>query len=183
MNKFIRRLLGAMALMPYVYEEVEADRSALPQALAVVVLSSLASGAAYWPDAGAPGVVVGGIATILGWLVWTWLVYHIGTRWLPGEATRADWGELLRTTGFATAPGMFRVAALFTEMRTAILAFTAVWMLICFVLAVRQALDYRSSWRALVVCLAGWVIYAGLLFIAPKACELQAFGHTVNLVN
>jgi hypothetical protein len=175
MSKFIRRFLGAMALLPYVYEEVEADHRALPQALAVVVLSSLASGVAYWPDVGTPGVVVGGAAAILGWLVWTWLVYHIGTRWLPGEATRADWGELLRTTGFATAPGVFRVLVPLTEARTAVLVFTAAWMLVCFVLAVRQALDYRTTWRALVVCLAGWVIYAGLLFIAPRACELQAW--------
>lgn len=172
MRKFIRRVFGALALLPYVYEEVEADHSALPQALTVVVLSSLASGVAFWPDVGAPGVVLEVIATVLGWLVWSWLVYHIGTRWLPGEATEADWGELLRTTGFASAPGMFRVFALFAETRTAILAFTAAWMLVAFVLAVRQALDYRSSWRALAVCLTGFAIYAGLLFIAPTACEL-----------
>ena len=93
MTKFMRRFLGAMALLPYVYEEIEADRRALPQALAVVMLSSLASGAAYWVDFGAAGVAAGVTATLLGWLVWTWLVYHIGTRWLPGEATQADWGE------------------------------------------------------------------------------------------
>ena len=80
-------------------------------------------------------------AALLGWLVWTWLVYHIGTRWLPGEATHADWGELLRTTGFAAAPGTLRVFALFSEAGNEIFWFTAAWMLVAFVLAVRQALD------------------------------------------
>ncbi len=173
MVKFIRRFLGALALLPYVYEDVEADHRALPQALSIVALSSLASGVAYWSDFGIRGVVAGLIATFVGWLAWTWLIYHIGTRWLPGEGTQADWGELLRTTGFAASPGVLRVFALFAPARDAVFWLTSVWMLLAFVLAVRQALDYKETWRAFVVCLAGWTIYAGLLFIVPRACELQ----------
>lgn len=176
MGRFIRRLLGAAALLPYVYEEVEKDHRALPQALSVVALSSLISGAAYWEEFGAAGVITGLVATLIGWFAWTWLVYHIGTRWLPEEGTRADWGELLRTTGFASAPGLLRIFALFPEARDAVFWLTSVWMLLAFVLAVRQALDYEKTWRAFVVCLAGWVIYGGLLFLVPKACELQASG-------
>jgi hypothetical protein len=35
------------------------------------------------------------------------------------------------------------------------------------VIAVRQALDYRSTWRAVAVCLIGWIVQlvlAGVLF-------------------
>jgi hypothetical protein len=52
-------------------------------------------------------------------------------------------------------------------------------MLVAFVLALRQALDYKATWRAFVVCLAGWPIYAGLLFLVPRACELQAWRSAV----
>jgi hypothetical protein len=173
MIKFTGRFLGALALLPYVYEDIEADRRALPQAMSIVVLSSVASGAAYWSDFGFTGLLAGSMATFVGWLVWTWLIYHIGTRWLPEATTQADWGEVLRTTGFAAAPGVLRVAALFAPVRDAVFAITAVWMLLAFVLAVRQALDYKQTWRAFAVCLAGWAIYAGLLFIVPMACELQ----------
>jgi hypothetical protein len=38
-------------------------------------------------------------------------------------------------------------------------------MLLTFVVAVRQALDYASSARALAVCLLGWLIH-GVLFFA-----------------
>ena len=36
----------------------------------------------------------------------------------------------------------------------------AIWMLIAMVIAVRQALDYQSTLRAVGVCLIGWVIQA-----------------------
>jgi len=34
----------------------------------------------------------------------------------------------------------------------------SVWMLVAMVVAVRQALDYKGTGRAIVVCLIGWVI-------------------------
>jgi hypothetical protein len=39
----------------------------------------------------------------------------------------------------------------------------AIWMLIAMVIAVRQALDYKSTLRAVGVCLIGWVIQAVLM--------------------
>lgn len=172
--RFLRRFLGALALLPFVYEEVEADHRAMPQALAIVALSSIATGFAYFEESGWRGVLGGLMGALLGWLVWAWLTYYIGTHLLPEPQTRADWGQLLRTTGFAAAPGIFRVFGAVPEIRDAILALTALWMLIGFVLAVRQALDYRKTWRAVVVCLGGGIVYVGLLFLIPRACRLQA---------
>jgi hypothetical protein len=34
----------------------------------------------------------------------------------------------------------------------------AIWMLVAMVIAVRQALDYTSTLRAVGVCLIGWII-------------------------
>lgn len=162
-----------MTLRAYTYEDVEADAKALPEALLVVVLSSLATGVAYVPAHDVGVVVAGIVAALLGWLIWSWLTYIIGTHWLAGPDTEADWGQLLRTTGFATAPGMLRVLGVFAEARDVIFLVTSLWMLAGFVLAVREALDYRKTWRAVVVCLVGWVIYAGFFFIIPQACRLE----------
>jgi len=170
MLTFLRRFVGALALLPYVYEEVEADTKSLPSALLVVCISTLATGAAYFDEAGLQGVLAGAGLAILAWLLWTWMTYHIGTRWLPTENTEADWGQLLRTTGFAFAPGVFRVLGFIPEARDPLLALTSVWTLAAFVVAVRQALDYESTWRALAVCLIGWALYTLLLFILPWAC-------------
>jgi hypothetical protein len=172
MTKFFLRLRGALALTPYTYEDIEADKTAFPQALAVVILSSLATGIAYLPGGDLSTVTAGVVAALLGWLIWSWLTYYIGSHWLAGPDTEADWGQLLRTTGFATAPGILRVMGLMVEARDPIFLLTSVWMLAGFVIAVRQALDYRKTWRAIVVCLIGWVIYAGFFFVVPKACQL-----------
>src|SRR5205823_2451248 len=110
-NTFLQRLIGAAALDAAIYEEVEADQTATTQALAVVVLSSLAAGI------GARGLGEYTIATVaffsmvalLAWAAWALVVFEIGTRLLPEADTRSDVGELLRTIGFSTTPGLMRV--------------------------------------------------------------------------
>lgn len=174
MARFFLRLGGALALLPYVYEDVEQDESSLPQAFAVVTLASLATGAAYFPQFGWTGLLAGTVAAVLAWLGWSWLAFHIGVRYLPEPNTEADWGQLLRTTGFATAPGILRLIAIIPEAHSPVFILTWLWMLVAFVLAVRQALDYQSTARAVAVCLAGAVIYLAALFLLPAACPLQA---------
>ena len=173
MIRFIQRVGGALALLPYTYEDVERDKTALPQAVAIVVLSSLATGVAYLPEFGLRGLFAGLLGALLAWLCWSWLAYHIGTRWLAEPGTDADWPQLLRTTGFAASPGLLRVIAIIPEASGPVFLLTWAWMLIGFVIAVRQALDYEQLWRAVVVALAGAVIYLGLLFLIPQACQLQ----------
>ena len=153
---FVERMVGAAKLDVRVYEEVEADRSATPQALAVVVLSAVAGGIGV--GAGIPGLVVGTIAGLLGWAVWAWLIYFIGTRWLPEPDTRADVGELLRTIGFASSPGILRVVGIVPILGSIVIVISAVWTLVAMVVAVRQALDYRSIGRAIGVCVIGWLV-------------------------
>jgi hypothetical protein len=158
---FVERMVGAAKLDARVYEEVEADRTATPQALGVVVLASVASGIGV--GEGVRGLLFGTVAGLLGWAIWAWLIYFIGTRWLPEPGTQADMGELLRTIGFATSPGILRVLGIVPVLGTIVLVVTAVWTLIAVVVAVRQALDYRSTARAVGVCLIGWLVQVAIL--------------------
>jgi hypothetical protein len=160
MTTFAARLTGAAMLDVRIYEEVEADRAAMGQAILVVVLSSLAAGVGPALAQRGRGLLVGVAAALIGWLPWTWLTWLIGTRLLPGASTSADWGELLRTTGFASAPGILRVLAVIPLLGWLVYFVVAVWMLVAYVIAVRQALDYASTWRAAAVSLLGWVVYA-----------------------
>lgn len=160
---FVERMIGAAKLDAHAYEEVEGDRSATPQALAVVVLASAAGGIGL--HHGLSGLLFGTLGGLLGWVVWAWLIYIVGTRWLPEPQTRADMGELLRTTGFASAPGILRVVGLIFPLRGLVFSITAIWTLIAVVVAVRQALDYQSTARAVGVCAIGWLVQLGLLLV------------------
>lgn len=160
---FVERMVGAAKLDPRAYEEIEADRSATPQALAVVVLAAVAGGIGI--GEGVRGLVLGTVAGLVGWAIWAWLIYFIGTRWLPEPDTRADMGELLRTIGFATSPGILRVAGLVPLIGPIVFAVAAVWTLVAVVVAVRQALDYRSTGRAIGVCLVGWLVQLVILVL------------------
>ena len=156
MATFTERMLGAARLDQRTYEEIEADTSATAQALGVVVLAGVASGIGL--GAGVTGLVLGTLATVLGWYVWAFITYFVGTRWLPEPQTHADWGQVLRTVGFANAPGVLRVLGIVPFLRGIVFVVTAVWVLVAVVVAVRTALDYTSTLRAVGVCVIGWII-------------------------
>jgi hypothetical protein len=166
------RLIGAMALDPVIYEEVEADRGATLQAMLVVVLSSLSAGfgARGFGSGSVQGVLfISGLA-LVAWATWALVTFQIGSRLLPEPQTRVDVGELLRTIGFSSAPGMLRIFGVVPGATIPAFAITAVWMLAAMVVAVRQALDYQSTGRAIAVCALGWslaiaiAVTIGLLF-------------------
>lgn len=168
-STFIRRLVGAAMLDSATYEEVEADSRALPQAIAVIVLSSVAAGIGARGMAGAREVVGFVVTTtilaLLAWTAWAFLMYQIGARLWPGPATQVDRGQLLRTLGFAAAPGLVQVFGMLTPATTPIFALAGIWTLASSVVAVRQALDYDSLARAVAVCAFGWVLALSMAFV------------------
>jgi hypothetical protein len=163
-NTFLQRLIGAMSLDVAIYEEVEADRSATTQAFAVVLLSSLAAGvgARGFNENSLPNVAFISIVSLLAWAAWALVTFEIGGRVMPEPQTQVDVGELLRTIGFASTPGLLRVLGIVPGVTAPVFAVTAIWMLLAMIVAVRQALDYRSTARAVGVCVLGWVLAIGI---------------------
>jgi hypothetical protein len=160
-TSFTERLLGAARLDVQIYEEVEADETAMGQAMLVVILSSLAAGvgsAGY----GALGFFVGTVGALIGWFVWAGITSVVGTKLLPEPQTESDIGELLRTTGFSAAPGLLRVFGIVPVVGWLVSFAAGIWMLVAMIVAVRQALDYKSTGRAVGVCLIGFVVYVAL---------------------
>ena len=159
----VRRMLGAATLDIHIYEEVESDRSATLQALGVVVLVSLATGIGALGTGGVGGLVAGIITGVIGWGLWALITYWIGTTLFRTPQTHADWGQLLRTLGFAQSPGILRILGFIPVIGPVIFFATALWQIVTMVVAVRQALDYRSTWRAVGVVLVGFIPYLLLL--------------------
>jgi hypothetical protein len=158
MASFTDRMIRAAKLDVALYEEVEADKGAMGQAMGVVILSSVAAGIGTISVTGIKGLIFGTIVALLGWFIWAFLTYFIGTRLLPEPQTKADYGELLRTIGFSSSPGVLRVLAIIPMLGAILNFIIGIWMLVAMVIAVRQALDYKSTWRSVGVCLIGWIV-------------------------
>lgn len=165
MASFIHRMYGAARLDVATYEEVEGDKTATAQALAVVLLSAVAAGVGGAAAGGVRGFIGFLVAALLAWVAWALVTWVVGTKVLPSPQTQSDMGELLRTIGFASSPGLFRVFAFVPVLGWIVEFVVWVWMLATFVVAVRQALDYTSTGRAVAVCTIGWLVALGVLVL------------------
>jgi hypothetical protein len=154
------RMTGAMCLDAGTYEDVEGDRRATWQALIVVVLASVAAGIGFPPhgEASLRVLAMQSAGALLGWFAWSALVYLLGVHVFPGPATHSSLGELLRTTGFSTAPGILLAFGILPVIGGPLFVLTTVWMMATMLMAVRQALDYTSVARAAAVCAASWLL-------------------------
>ena len=167
MSTFAERMIGAATLNVHTYEEVETDTTATTQAMGVVVLSSIAQGITGLAQEGGIGFVGSALGALIGWFIWAFLVYIIGTKLLPEPRTHSDLGELLRTTGFSASPGLLRVLGVIPLIGELIIFAVSIWMLIAMIIAVRQALDYQSTVRAVGVCLIGWFVFVVIMLMLP----------------
>jgi len=164
MSNFKNRIIRSAKLDVQLYEEVEADATASGQAMLVVILSSVAAGIGTLERGGIGGIFLMGIADIVGWFIWAYITYFVGTKILPEPQTRSNPGELLRTIGFSRSPGLIRVLGIIPGLVGIVFLVASIWMLVAMVIAVRQALDYRSTLRAVGVCIIGWLIQAVIIF-------------------
>jgi hypothetical protein len=176
MSDLVNRAIRAAKLDATLYEEVEADKTSLGQAMTVVVVSSIAAGIGSAVHGGVGGLFLGTIAAVLGWYVWAYLTYLIGTRLLPEPQTEADIGQLLRTTGFSSSPGVIRVLGIIPGFSQIVFVVASIWMLAAMVVAVKQALDYSGTLRAVGVCAIGWIVQGIIIFLLFSILGVPAVG-------
>ena len=169
---FVNRIIRACKLDVSLYEEVEADKNATLQAALVVVLSSLAAGVGAI-SMGSSNFLLAPILSLISWYIWAYLIYLIGVKLFPEANTKSNHGELLRTIGFSSAPGLIRVFGFTPELMSITFIGAGIWMLIAMIVAVRQALDYESTWRAIGVVIIGFLVQAIILIML-----LRIFGQS-----
>jgi len=170
----LQRMIGAAMLRTGTYEEVEADTSATKQAMLVVVLVSLASGIGNIAVGGVMALVFGVLAALAGWVFWAWITYFVGTKILSTPETHANWGELARTLGYAQTPGLFKVFGFLPVIGPIVFFLATIWQLISAIIAIRQALDYTSTRRAIGVAVIGFLAYVVVIGIVMAIFVSQA---------
>jgi hypothetical protein len=172
---FHQRAIGAARLEVPVFEEIEADRTATGQALIIVVLSTVAAGIGLSSGLYNAPVLHRVMLALLFWVFWAIATYIVGVYLMPEPQTETSVGELLRTIGFAASPGMLRIFGVIPGIGATIYVISTVWMLVAIVIAIRQALDYKSTRRAVVVCVITGIIgvvmttlFGALLFLLAE---------------
>lgn len=164
----IGRMLGAARLSSDTYEDVERDSSATIQALLVVIIVAIATGVGGILSGGTgliEGLFFGVIRGIVAWVIWALVALLVGTTILKTEGTEADWGQIARGTGFAQTPGLLNVLVFIPVAGWIIGALVIIWQLAGMVVALRQSLDYTSTWRAFFVILIAAIPVAIIYYL------------------
>lgn len=152
------RMIGAMQADVKTFTEIEADTSAMGQAVTVIVIAAVASLIGNFFRAGVMAGILGLVGSLLGYALFAFLVFMIGTKLMPEPATKADFNETFRVVGFAASPGVFNVLAIIPFLGPFISFLVGIWSLVIAVIAVREVLDYSNTGRAIIVCIIAGVI-------------------------
>ena len=159
-GSLVQRMIGAAMLNVATYEEVEADRTATTQAAIVVAIVAAATAIGAIGE-GTGGIIAGLLSAFFGWLVWSALTYLVGTKLFGGTA---DMGEMLRTIGFAQAPGVLNVLGIIPFLGGLVRFAVSIWILVAVVIAIRQALDF-STGKAVGTAVVGWLAYIAIMMV------------------
>lgn len=180
-GSLVQRMIRAARLEPALYEEVEADRTATRDAATAVTIVALAGGIGgaigallTRPEVGVTGaiaaLVFGVISALVGWLIWSYVTYFVGTRLFGGRATP---GEMLRTIGFAQSPGVLNILAFIPVIGALVGLVTFIWSLVAGVIAIRQALDFDTGKAVMTAVIGAIVVF---LFSLLLGLVLAALG-------
>jgi hypothetical protein len=161
MAGFTERMIGAATLDVNTYEEVEHDQTATGQAAGVVALVAVASAIGSYGVGGLGGAIGQLVQAFIGWVVWAAITLLIGTKVFGGTA---DMGEMLRTLGFAQSVGVIKILGIIPFLGWIAGIAAGLWMLVCGVVAIRQALDFTTG-KALGTAFLGWLAMVALAFI------------------
>lgn len=182
----LERMMRAARLDTRFYNEVETDIGATGQAATVVGIVAIANaiggligvllgealtralgvgGSVAGTGASIFGLLLGAVFFVIGWVIWSYLTYFIGTRAFQGTATP---GEMLRTLGFATSPYILGALSFIPCLGFFAWLGGAIWMIVAGVIAVREALDFDTGKAIITVVLAAipLILLQVILFIA-----------------
>ena len=166
MASFGDRIVGAMKLNPATFQEVENDPTAMGQAVGVIVLAAVASGIGTIWFTGLTGLVMGVFRALVAYLIWTGIVWLIGTKVMPEPATKADFPQTFRVVAFAAAPGLLSVLTIIGIIpilgwliAALVSLLVLIWTIAAMVIAVREVLDYSTTGKAAIVVIVGAIAY------------------------
>ena len=171
MGGYLNRFFGAAMLDRKLYEEVAGEPRFLFQAWITVLIYAMLAAWGTFGRAGAVGTNISMISSLIGWYIWAFSTYFLATKFFRAtrlEIDRGDRKAVIRTMGFACAPGAIRILGIIPGLSIVSLVAASIWMIIAATIAVKAALNIESTGRAAGACIIGWIIGAivqGLLLV------------------
>lgn len=175
MKNYLSRIFRAIKLDRTLYQEAVDDPKYFGQAIITVIAYSSFSGIGGFALAGGTGINIGMASTLIGWYIWAFTTYFVGSRFFPESKAPVERRAVYRAMGFATAPGLLRLFGLLPGVGLLFFLLPSIWMVIASVIAAKKALNYSSTWRAFGVCMVGLVasVFVQLMLMVIL---FQAFG-------
>jgi hypothetical protein len=157
------RVVGALKLDANTFEDIERDPNAMGQAVAIIALAALAGNLGQIWRLGFGVMLIGVCSSLIGYVLWSVVVWLAGTKLMPDPATKADFAETFRTIAFAASPGLLGIVSIVPFLGWFVMLLLTpiilIWSLVAMVVAVRSVLDYSDTFKAVVVVLIGFVVY------------------------
>ena len=177
-ESIVSRMIRAAKLDKAFYNEVEADTSLTNEALLVVLIGAVASGAGGLISglfggfgAALTTMIVNLLMVIVGYFVWVYVTHFVGTRFFGGTG---DVGELRRTLGYAMAPQVLNILNFIPCVGGFIGLAVWIWTLAAGFIAVREGMDLDNG-KALITVVVGWLIIVVIGAILGMIFGLGAF--------
>ena len=160
---FGERVVGALKLDANTFEDIERDPTAMGQAVGIIALAALASNLGQIWRLGFGVMLIGVCSSLVGYVIWSVVVWLAGTKLMPDPATKADFPETFRTIAFAAAPGLIGIVTIIPFLGWVLMLILTpvilIWSMAAMVVAVRSVLDYSETFKAVIVVLIGFVVY------------------------
>jgi hypothetical protein len=161
---FSDRVIGALKLDANTFEDIERDPTAMGQAVAIISLAALASNLGQIWTLGFGSMLISVCSSLVGYVIWSVVVWLAGTKLMPDPATKADFPETFRTIAFAASPGLIGVVTIVPLgigwfLMLLLTPVILIWSIAAMVVAVRSVLDYSETFKAVIVVLIGFVVY------------------------
>jgi hypothetical protein len=153
----VERIMRVLKLDKAVFPEIGNDPKATTEAGIIVVVVSLLTGIGSGFQGGFFGRVVWELiaGVVLGWLLWAFVTYFIGTSLFQGKTTVE---EMLRVLGYASAPRLLGFFSFIPCVGPIVALAGTILSLVAGFIAVREAMEFDTG-KAVITVLIGWLVY------------------------
>ena len=113
---------------------------------------------------------VSGLTAIITWFVWAIFIYVIGVKLFPDKNTKVSFKKILTAVGYAHSPGLLRFFAVTPDFVIPIVFLTQFWIFASLIIATKQILNLKSSFKAFGIVFLSFliIVFLSISFVMSR---------------